>query len=341
MRTVTGQQAQNQVDIEAIERSTAPLDTTEQASPAGQDRAAAIEISNLVVNYGAHRAVDGLTMTVPQGSIFGFLGPNGAGKTTTIKALLGLRPLDGGSVRVLGYDAAKASLEVRARVGYVPEVNSLYDYLTIPQICAFCRATSRQWNQQVVDRYIGVFGLPAEAKVGRLSKGMKSQLALSLALGSSPDLLILDEPTAGLDPVARHEFLNKLVAEIAAEGKTIFFSSHILSEVEAVADWVGIIRRGKLVVSDELDHLKQTQKVLKLTYAELPPPAALQELRSLPTVMSLAQEGRSVRLLTHGDVQALTQTIQARPYALRDVDTVDLNLEDLFLEYMKENSDGR
>lgn len=317
------------------------MDTREQASPAGQARAAAVEISNLVVNYGAHRAVDGLTMTVPQGSIFGFLGPNGAGKTTTIKALLGLRPLDGGSARVLGYDAARASLEVRARVGYVSEVNSLYDYLTIPQICAFCRATSRRWNQQIVDRYIGVFRLPAEAKVGRLSKGMKSQLALALALGSSPDLLILDEPTAGLDPVARHEFLNKLVAEIAAEGKTIFFSSHILSEVEAVADWVGIIRRGKLVVSDELDHLKQTQKVLKLTYAELPPPAELEALRGLPTVMSLAQEGRSVRLLTHGDVQALTQTIQARPYALRDVDTVDLNLEDLFLEYMKEKSDGR
>jgi ABC-2 type transport system ATP-binding protein len=341
VRTMTGQEVHNQPEIEDIERSRASLDTTEQALSAGQGRPAAIEISDLVVNYGAHHAVDGLTMTVPQGSIFGFLGPNGAGKTTTIKALLGLRPLDGGSARVLGYDVTSQNLEVRARVGYVSEVNSLYDYLTIPQICAFCRATSRQWNQDIVERYIRVFGLPAQAKVGRLSKGMKSQLALSLALGSNPDLLILDEPTAGLDPVARHEFLNKLVAEIAAEGKTIFFSSHILSEVEAVADWIGIIRRGRLVVSDELDHLKQTQKVLKLTYAELPPPAELEALRGLPTVMSLAQEGRSVRLLTHGDVQALTQSIQTRPYELRDVDTVDLNLEDLFLEYMKEGANGR
>ncbi len=299
---------------------------------------AAIELDGLVVTYGAHRAVDGLTLRVPVGSIFGFLGPNGAGKTTTIKALLGLRPLNGGSARVLGCDAARESLEIRARVGYVSEVNSLYDFLTIPQICGFCRSVSRRWNQEVVDQYIRVFGLPARAKVGRLSKGMKSQLALSLALGSNPDLLILDEPTAGLDPVARHEFLNKLVAEIAAEGKTIFFSSHQLSEVEAVADWVGIIRAGKLVVSDELDHLKQTQKVLKLTYAELPPPAELEALRSLPAIMSLAQEGRSVRLLAHGDVEALARTIQARPYAPRDVETVDLNLEDLFLEYMKEGS---
>jgi ABC-2 type transport system ATP-binding protein len=317
------------------------VNTSGEALPAGQRSAAAITIDHLIINYGAHRAVDDLTMSVPMGSIFGFLGPNGAGKTTTIKALLGLRPLDGGSARVLGYDVANQNLDVRARVGYVSEVNSLYDSLTIPQLCAFCRAASRQWDQAIVDRYIQVFGLPAHARVGRLSKGMKSQLALSLALGSNPDLLILDEPTAGLDPVARHEFLNKLVAEIAAAGKTIFFSSHILSEVEAVADWVGIIRRGKLVVCDELDHLKQTQKVLKLTYAELPPPEELAALRGLPTVMSLSQEGRTVRLLTHGDVAALAESIQARPYTLRDVDTVDLNLEDLFLEYMKEGDNGR
>jgi ABC-2 type transport system ATP-binding protein len=312
-----------------------------QSETAGSRQPAAIEINNLVVNYGTHRAVDGLTFTVPAGAVFGFLGKNGAGKTTTIKALLGLRKPDGGSIRVLGYDAVAQSMEVRARVGYVSEVNSLYDYLTIPQLCAFCRSVSRQWNQQIVDRYVQVFGLPTHTKVGKFSKGMKSQLALSLALGSNPDLLILDEPTAGLDPVARHDFLNKLVAEIAAEGKTVFFSSHILSEVEAVADWVAIIRDGKLVIADELDHLKQTQKVLKLTYAELPPQSEVEALRDLPNVMSLAQEGRSVRLLTRGDVETLTQTIQARPYALRDVDTVDLNLEDLFLEYMKEGGNGR
>lgn len=311
-----------------------------QSDTSGGRQPAAIEINDLVVNYGKQRAVDGLTFSVPAGAIFGFLGKNGAGKTTTIKAMMGLREPDGGSVRVLGYDAVTQSMEVRARVGYVSEVNSLYDYLTIPQLCAFCRSVSRQWNQQIVDRYVRVFGLPTTTKVGKFSKGMKSQLALSLALGSNPDLLILDEPTAGLDPVARHDFLNKLVAEIAAEGKTVFFSSHILSEVEAVADWVAIIRDGKLVIADELDHLKQTQKVLKLTYAELPPPAEVEALRGLPNVMSLAQEGRSVRLLTQGDVESLTQTIQARPYALRDVDTVDLNLEDLFLEYMKEGSNG-
>jgi ABC-2 type transport system ATP-binding protein len=315
--------------------------TAKKESLPAHGQAAAIEIHGLVVKYGSKRAVNDLTFRVPAGTIFGFLGPNGSGKTTTIKTLLGFRPPDGGSARVLGYDVVSQSLQVRARVGYVSETNSLYDFLTIPQLCAFCRSLSPEWNQQVVDRYIGLFGLPPREKVGRLSKGMKSQLALSLALGGNPDLLILDEPTAGLDPLARHEFLNTLISEVAAEGKTIFFSSHMLSEVEVVADWVAIIRKGKLVLCDELDHLKQTQKVVKLIYAELPPVSEIEMLRSLPEVKSLAQEGRSVRLVAQGNFDTLTQTIQTRPYELRDIETVDLNLEDLFLEYMKERTDGR
>ena len=304
-------------------------------------QAIAIDIQNLVVKYGSKRAVDGLTFTVPVGSIFGFLGPNGSGKTTTIKTLLGLRPPNEGRAHIIGYDVASQSLQVRARVGYVSETNSLYDFLTIPQLCAFCRSVSQEWDQQVVDRYVGLFGLPPREKVGNLSKGMKSQLALSLALGSNPELLILDEPTAGLDPMARHEFLNTLVSEVSSRGKTIFFSSHILSEVEAVADWVAIIRAGKLVLCDELDHLKEAKKVVKLTYVDVPPATEIDSLRRLPEIMNLAQEGRSVRLLTHGNVDVLEQSLKTRPYALREVETVDLNLEDLFLETMKEVDHGR
>src|SRR5436190_2450683 len=307
-----------------------------EAPKMGTVQEAALEIDNLVVNYGNKRAVDGLSLTVPAGSVYGFLGPNGAGKTTTIKTLLGLRKPDGGSARVLGYDIVTENTELRARIGYVSEVNSLYDNLTVRQMNDFCRSTARKWDQSTVDRYTQMFGLPVGNKVRQLSKGMQRQLAFALAMGSEPDLLILDEPTAGLDPVARHDLLNTLVGEIAAQGKTIFFSSHILSEVEAVADWIGIIRAGKLVVSDELDTLKQRQKVLKLIYAEPPTPQEIATLQAMPGVARVEQEGRSVRIMVRQDVERLARRIQDGSRDLRDVDIVDLNLEDLFLEYMKE-----
>src|SRR5439155_17596646 len=180
------------------------------AAPSISTQGAAIEINDLVVRYGPKRAVDGLSLSVPAGSVYGFLGPNGAGKTTTIKTLLGLRGPDGGSARVLGYDIVAQSTELRARTGYVSEVNSLYDHLTVREMNDFCRSTARRWNQATVDRYVQMFGLPVKAKVRQLSKGMKRQLAFALAMGGDPDLLILDEPTAGLDPIARHELLNKL-----------------------------------------------------------------------------------------------------------------------------------
>jgi ABC-2 type transport system ATP-binding protein len=313
--------------------------TTQERANArpGGSVVSAIEIKDLVVDYGAKRAVDGLSLSVPAGSVYGFLGPNGAGKTTTIKTLLGFRTPSGGSASVLGHDIVTESVELRARTGYVSEVNSLYDSLTVSQMCAFCRSTARQWNQDTVDRYIKRFNLPENVRVRQLSKGMSRQLAFSLAMGADPDLLILDEPTSGLDPIARHELLNRLVGEIASEGKTVFFSSHILSEVETVADWVGIVKAGRLVISDELDHLKQSQKVLKLVYADPPTAEELAALKATPGVGRIEQEGRSVRIMVNGDADALARSIRENGSNLRDVEVVGLTLEDLFLEYMKED----
>ena len=149
----------------------------------------AIEIDGLVASYGRKRAVDGLSLEVPVGSVYGFLGPNGAGKTTTIKTLLGFRRPDGGSASVLGHDVVDESIEVRARVGFASEVNSLYEHMTVPRLCAFCRDVSRSWDQDLVDRYLEVFGVPRETKVRKLSKGQKAQLQFCLALGSDPEVL--------------------------------------------------------------------------------------------------------------------------------------------------------
>src|SRR6266700_2759430 len=207
-------------------------------------------------------------------------------------------------------------------------MNSLYDFLTISQLCDLSRDMQRRWNQEAVERYIHMFELPSNKRVKHFSKGMKSQLALCLALGNDPDLLILDEPTTGLDPVARQVFLTTLVRDVAAAGKTIFFSSHILSEVETIADHLAVLHDGRIVLDDELDHLREKQKMLCLVYKEQPPAEELTVLRSLPGVCQLEQEGRTVRLRIEGDVDALVGTIQARPYTFRDLDVVAVRLED-------------
>ena len=314
----------------------------DEATVAGPERAAAIDVEDLVVDYGRRRAVDGLSLTVPVGAVFGFLGPNGAGKTTTIKTLLGFRRPDEGSARVLGYDVVEESLEVRARVGFASEVNSLYEHMTVPRLCALCRDLSRSWDQALVDRYLGVFGVPEESKVRKLSKGQKAQLQLCLALGSDPELLILDEPTSGLDPVARRAFLKVVVGEVAAEGRTVFFSTHLLSDIEAVADAVGIIKNGRLVVSGDLDRLREMHRVFRLTYVEPPPEEEVRALRSLPGVLDAEREGRGVRLRARGEnVESVTLAVRERPYAVRDVDVYGLSLEDIFVGYIEEDSDDR
>ncbi len=304
------------------------------------EESAAIEIDDLVVSYGRKRAVDGLSMTVPRGTVYGFLGPNGAGKTSTIKTLMGFRRPNGGGARVLGYDVVEESLEVRARVGFASEVNSLYEGMTVPRICRLCRDLSRSWDQDLLERYIAVFGLPADAKIRKLSKGQKAQLQLCLALGGNPELLILDEPTSGLDPVARRAFLKVLVGDVASEGRTVFFSTHLLSDIEAVADTVGIIKGGKLLVSGELDAMRESHRVFRVVYAETPPEEEIRNLQTMPDVKEIEREGRGVRLRAGGDVETVERALRNRPHTVVDVDSAGMTLEDIFVAYV-EDEGGR
>jgi ABC-2 type transport system ATP-binding protein len=305
-----------------------------EADPVHHDEPA-MEIDRLVVRYGRTTAVDGLSLRVPRGSVFGLLGANGAGKTSTIKTLLGFRQPNGGSARILGRDIVRDRIEINARIGYVSETNTLYLGMTIPQLGEFYRATSRQWNQGLVDRYLHLFNLPPKARVRDLSKGMRTQLALSLALGNDPEVLILDEPTTGLDPIARRAFLDTLMGDAAAAGKTIFFSSHVLSDVESVVDSIAILRAGKLMVSKELDALKQQHGQVRLSYSEPPSDEVLAALRRVPDVGQVEREGRSVRVQIHGDVAATVAALQtvATPST---VDTTSLSLDDIFLYYAQE-----
>jgi ABC-2 type transport system ATP-binding protein len=234
--------------------------------------------------------------------------------------------------RILGGDITRDRVRINERVGFVSETNSLYLGMTPHQLCDFFQATARRWNQAEVDRMLSLFGLPRTGRVRAFSKGMRTQLALCLALGGEPDLLILDEPTTGLDPIARRAFLDALVGEVAAAGKTVFFSSHILPDVEAVADTVGILCAGRLLVSDELDALKERHALVRLGYTEPLSEEAHVALRRMPGVVAVEREGRSARVRVHGDVAATVAALQAVA-APASIDTTRLGLDDIFLFY--------
>ena len=217
-----------------------------------------IETHQLCKSFKDQPALRGLDLHVQAGSIFGFLGRNGAGKTTTIKTLMGLLRADTGSAHVFGAPVtdADSAAGVRRRIGFVTEDKELYPYMTVEQIIRFTRPFFPKWRRDLEQRYLEMFELPKARKIPDLSKGMRSKLMLLLAITRGAELLILDEPTDGLDPAATEDVLRELVSVTGSSGITIFFSSHQLSEVELIADHVGIVDQGRMVVSGCLDDLK-------------------------------------------------------------------------------------
>src|SRR5258706_12002842 len=229
-----------------------------------------IEANQLCKSFKGQPALRGLDLRVPEGSIFGFLGRNGAGKTTTIKTLMGLLRSDSGSARVFGIPVADAdrSIAIRRRIGFVTEDRELYPYMTVEQIIRFTRPFFPKWRDDLEKRYLQMFELPPKRKIPDLSKGMRSKLMLLLAISRGAELLILDEPTDGLDPAAIEDVLRELVAIAASEGTTMFFSSHQLTEVELIADHIGIIDQGKMIVSGSLDDMKAQYQRLQVVFAD-------------------------------------------------------------------------
>src|SRR5271170_5728301 len=228
-----------------------------------------IETNQLHKSFHNQPALRGLDLRVPVGSIFGFLGRNGAGKTTTIKALMGLLRADSGAARVFGIPVtdADSSIEVRRRIGFVTEDKELYPYMTVEQIIRFTRPFFPKWRDDLESHYSRMFELPPKRKVSDLSKGMRSKLMLLLAISRGAELLILDEPTDGLDPPATEDVLRELVAIAASSGTTMFFSSHQLAEVELIADHIGIIDQGKMIVAGSLDDMKAQYQRLHVVFA--------------------------------------------------------------------------
>ncbi|MEF8801749.1 MAG: ABC transporter ATP-binding protein [Halolamina sp.] len=300
----------------------------------------AIELDGVTKRFDDVTAVDDLSMTVPEGEVFGFLGPNGAGKSTTINMLLDFVRPTTGTVSVLGMDAQERGVAVRERTGVLPEGFSVYERLTGRQHIEFAiESKTVDADPEAVLERVGLDG-EGDRKAGGYSKGMGQRLALGMALVGDPDLLILDEPSSGLDPAGAKE-MREIVREESSRGATVFFSSHVLGQVEAVCDTVGILREGRLVARDSVEGLRDAVgggATLSIT-VDSASEEQLEPVRRIGGVDSAMTDGGTVSVQC--DPEAKTDVIGAlegEGVSVKDFETRESSLEDLFLAYTEDEA---
>ncbi len=301
---------------------------------------AAIELEGLTKRFGDVVAVDGLDLTVEEGEIFGFLGPNGAGKSTTIDILLDFIRPTGGTATVLGYDAQSEGLAVRSRTGVLPDAYHVYDRLTGRQHVEFAIEMKGAADDPAALLERVRIADAADRKAGGYSKGMRQRLALAMALVGDPDLLVLDEPSTGLDPNGARE-MREIIREENERGTTVFFSSHVMEQVEAVCDRVAIIDRGRLVAVDTIDGLRdatETGEMLYVYVSELDE-GVLERIRRLEGVSSATIDDGRLRVSVDGvsKFAALDAIDEVAP--VQDFSVVESSLEDLFVRYTNEGQE--
>ena len=222
----------------------------------------AVKLTNVSKSFDGF-SLDRLSFSIKKGFITGFIGPNGAGKTTTIKLIMNLIKPDSGSIDVFGMDIVKHEKEIKERIGFVYADNHFYDHLSVESMKKVIASFYKQWDEHTFQRFVKEFNLPPKRKIKQLSRGMKVKFALAVALSHNADLIVMDEPTSGLDPVFRSEILDILTEVIQDEEKTIFFSTHITSDLERIADYVTYIYDGRIVFSEEKDNILEQYLIVK------------------------------------------------------------------------------
>jgi len=288
----------------------------------------AIESHALTKYFGSLAALDRVNIHVERGSIYGFLGRNGAGKTTAIRIMAGLSPATGGSARVLGFEAGRDNIAILERTGFVID-KMLLPYMTGRELLRFNKGFFPAWSDAQAKRYADALEIPMDRKFKKLSHGSKTKLCLLMALAQNPELLILDEPTSGLDPVITDQLLRVLVEDFANDGRTIFMSSHHLSEVEKVADWVGILDHGKLLLEARLDDIRARYRRIRV--------AGEQVLAKSPEILTMnSSEGVTEYVLCAGEEKFLADL---RNNGATILEVLPMNLSEIFIELVgKENS---
>lgn len=288
-----------------------------------------VEMERVVKRFGSVPVLDGLSLAVGRGEVHGFLGRNGAGKSTAIRILMGITGLDAGEVRLFGEPLSGNVVAARRRIGYVAQEQHMYPWMTPRALGRFVRGFYPRWDERRWRSLNEAFGLPPKRRLGTFSGGMRAKLALAMALATRPDLLILDEPTAGMDPVARREFLDLVREQTASEGATVFFSTHLIDEIEAIATRISIVESGRAVHEGPLGPLRASIAGYSIEASDdvpgsLPGAFAHARLRTLEDVVRLGR--RHLVLQYPGPVPPVVPPMLAPGWRLDP-----LSLEDVFV----------
>lgn len=286
----------------------------------------AITTEGLAKLYAVARAVDGLNLRVPKGSIYGFLGRNGAGKTTTIRMLMGLATPSRGSISILGMRQPEDNLAILQRTGFVGEKKLLFDAMTGRDLAKFNRPFFARWSDDLVSKYQRQLEIPMDVQFKKLSQGNRTKLCLLMALAQGAELLILDEPTSGLDPVVMDALLKVLIEDYAGERRTIFLSSHNLAEVEKVADWVGIIHEGKLLLEASLEDIRADYRRITAAGSSLPSART-------PQIFSMNPSGGTSEYFVRNGAEQFASELRIQGASILEISP--LNLEQVFLQLVR------
>jgi ABC-2 type transport system ATP-binding protein len=290
-----------------------------------------LNISKVTKKYGDHTIFRDLDLSIPKGSVMGLIGKNGAGKSTLLKCALGLIKPQSGSIQIFGEDVWNLSAESKARLGYAPQTPQLYSWMRVRQMIAFTAAFYSRWNHELITRLITQWELKPEARISSLSVGEAQKVSILLALGHEPDFLILDEPAASLDPIARRQFLSAIIALTSNRDRTVIFSTHLSSDLERVADSVAILKDGGIVFSGELDTLKENVKRLQI-HSSQSLDGGLSF--SFPGILYSKISGNEATIVVSQFTSELLSKLEKDLKA--SVQVQDLNLEDAFLEFHHE-----
>lgn len=291
-----------------------------------------IEIRNLGRRFGKKEALAGVSLSVPRGAVFGLVGENGAGKTTLVRHLLGMLKPQTGSVRVFGMDPVRDPAAVLGRIGYLSEKRDIPLWMRVDELLRYTAAFYPGWDAAYAAELTQKFGLSPSDRLRTLSNGQQARAALIAAVAHRPELLLLDEPSAGLDAVVRRDILGAIIRTVSDEGRTVLFSSHLLDEVERVSDHIAMIHQGALVMCGPIDDVKQAHRRLTLVFDRDPgaPP-------KLPGALSCEGSGREWSVVGNGNMADLRAAVESA--GARVVEEEVPSLEEIFVARVSSRSE--